>query len=100
MLVRYWEKRTKIYFERIIGQLRLWCKIVVILEICKHKKFLQDLKTLRVSCLISFYLLCSDQANDSTANLLHFDIYLFREICEGELAKLLFMIGICHYLWL
>ena len=31
----------------------------------------QDLKTLSVSCLASLYLLCFDQANDSTANLLH-----------------------------
>ena len=67
---------------------------------CKHKEFLQDLKTLSVSCLTSLHLLCSDQANDSTANLLHLCIYLFREICEGELVKSLFMIGICHYLWL
>ena len=67
--------------------MRLWCKIVVILEICQHKKFLQDLKTLSVICLTSLYLLCSDQANDSTANLLHFYIYLLREICERELVK-------------
>ena len=93
-------KAEKICFERIIGQLHLWCKIVVILEICKHKKFLQDLKTLSVRCLISFYFLRSDQANNSMANLLHLYIYLLREICEGELVKSLFMIGICHYLWL
>ena len=67
--------------------MRLWYKIVVILEICKHKKFLQDLKTLSVSCLTSLYLLCSDQANDSTANLLHLYIYLLREVCEIELVK-------------
>ena len=70
------------------------------LEICKHKKFLQDLKTLSVSCSTSLYLLCSDQANNSMTNLLHLYIYPFRESCEGELVKSLFMIGTCHYLWL
>ena len=66
----------------------------------QHKKFLQDLKILSVSRLTSLYLLCSDQANDSMANLLHLYIYPFRESCEGELVKSLFMIGICHYFWL
>ena len=51
--------------------LRLQCKIVVILEICKHKKFLRDLKPLSFNCLASLYLLCSARANDSAANLLH-----------------------------
>ena len=64
------------------------------------QKFLQNLKALSISCLISLYLVCFDQANDLTANLLHLYIYFFREICEGELVKSLFMIGICHYLWL
>ena len=65
-----------------------------------QKLFARFKNILSVSCLTSLYLLCSEQANNATANLLHLNIYLFREICEGELVKSLFMIGICHYLWL
>ena len=57
-------KAEYICFERIIGQLRLWCKII--LEICMQtQKFLQDIKTLSFSCLASVYLLCSSQAKFS-----------------------------------
>ena len=52
----------------------------------QQKNFLQDLKTLSVSCLTSLYLLFSDQANDSMVNLPHLYIYLFRESCEGQLV--------------
>ena len=43
---------------------------------------LEDLKTLSFSCLASLYLLCSAQANDSRADLLHSYTSLFREICK------------------
>ena len=72
----------------------------MILEICKHKKFLQDLKTLNFSCLTSLYLLCSAQADDSTANCYILIFSFLEDFVKGELVKSLFMIGICHYLWL
>ena len=54
------------------------------------------LKTLSFSCLASLYLLCSAQANDSTANLLHLHIIFLEEFAKGKLVKSLFMIGVCQ----
>ena len=66
----------------------------MILVTCKLKKFLQDFK-MSFSCSASLYLLCSAQANDSTA------IYIFsflEKVVKEELVMSLFMIVSCYYL--
>ena len=65
---------------------------------------IRDMKAQKVfarlsfSCLASLYLLCSAQANDSTANCYILIFSFLEEFVKGELVKSLFMIGICHYL--
>ena len=57
-------------------------------------------KNTKFSCLASLYLLCSVQAIIQR-QICYILIFSFLEkFVKGELVKSLFMIGICHYLWL